>query len=77
MGGTDNLKAARSYYAAAIEFSGGDNVRALWGVCMVRQWHLSMTGQSISWGPQAVFSPCPATPVLPPPACHVEMPSLN
>jgi len=38
MGGPDNLKAARSYYAAAIEYSGGDNVRALWGVCMVSLW---------------------------------------
>ncbi|CAM6036942.1 unnamed protein product [Sphagnum compactum] len=34
MGGLDNLRAARKYYAAAIEMSGGQNMRALFGICM-------------------------------------------
>jgi hypothetical protein len=36
MGGLDNLRAARKYYAAAIEMSGGQNMRALFGICMVK-----------------------------------------
>lgn len=32
IGGLENLRTAKSYYATAIEFSGGKNIRALYGV---------------------------------------------
>lgn len=35
MGGIDNLRTARKYYASTIELSGGKNMRALYGVCLV------------------------------------------
>eukprot|EP00475_Leptophrys_vorax_P023981 TRINITY_DN3300_c0_g1_i4.p1 TRINITY_DN3300_c0_g1~~TRINITY_DN3300_c0_g1_i4.p1 ORF type:complete len:315 (+),score=21.88 TRINITY_DN3300_c0_g1_i4:323-1267(+) len=34
MGSPDNLRSALSHFAAAIEYSGGANVRALYGTCM-------------------------------------------
>lgn len=34
MGGLENLKIARKYFASAVEYSGGKNIRALFGVCM-------------------------------------------
>ncbi|EPS72343.1 hypothetical protein M569_02413, partial [Genlisea aurea] len=34
IGGLENLHSAKKYYAAAIELTGGKNVRALFGVCM-------------------------------------------
>lgn len=34
MGGIDNLRTARKYYASTIELSGGKNMRALYGVCL-------------------------------------------
>ena len=33
MGGPANYRAARSYYAAAVDLSQGENVRALYGLC--------------------------------------------
>lgn len=35
IGGIDNYRMARKYYSAAIELSGGQNLRALYGVCLV------------------------------------------
>jgi hypothetical protein len=35
LGGIDNLRTARKYYSAAIELSAGQNMRALYGVCLV------------------------------------------
>lgn len=46
LGGMENLKAARSYYAAAIEYSAGENVRALWGVCLVDAALKQLSGKS-------------------------------
>ncbi|EFJ32913.1 hypothetical protein SELMODRAFT_167610 [Selaginella moellendorffii] len=34
IGGLENLKTAKKYYASAIELSGGKNMRALYGVCL-------------------------------------------
>lgn len=34
LGGIDNLRTARKYYSAAIELSAGQNMRALYGVCL-------------------------------------------
>ncbi|XP_010941160.1 uncharacterized protein [Elaeis guineensis] len=34
MGGLENLQAAKKYYAATINLTGGKNVRALYGVCL-------------------------------------------
>lgn len=34
IGGIENLRLARGYYSAAIEFSDGENLRALYGVCL-------------------------------------------
>eukprot|EP00252_Welwitschia_mirabilis_P023942 TRINITY_DN6910_c0_g1_i2.p1 TRINITY_DN6910_c0_g1~~TRINITY_DN6910_c0_g1_i2.p1 ORF type:complete len:304 (-),score=68.09 TRINITY_DN6910_c0_g1_i2:341-1252(-) len=34
MGGLENFKLAKKYYAAALDFSGGANIRALYGVCL-------------------------------------------
>jgi len=34
MGGIDNFRTARKYYSAAIELSGGQNIRALYGLCL-------------------------------------------
>ncbi|GLJ34783.1 hypothetical protein SUGI_0700050 [Cryptomeria japonica] len=34
LGGLENLKLAKKYYAAAIDFTGGRNTRALYGVCL-------------------------------------------
>lgn len=34
IGGADNLRSALSHFAAAIEYSGGANTRALYGTCM-------------------------------------------
>jgi hypothetical protein len=34
LGGNNNLRIARSYYAKAVELSGGTSTRALWGVML-------------------------------------------
>eukprot|EP00271_Cylindrocystis_brebissonii_P006914 TRINITY_DN19848_c1_g1_i1.p1 TRINITY_DN19848_c1_g1~~TRINITY_DN19848_c1_g1_i1.p1 ORF type:complete len:316 (+),score=68.68 TRINITY_DN19848_c1_g1_i1:570-1517(+) len=34
MGGAENIKLARQYYAAAVQYSGGHNLRALYGLCL-------------------------------------------
>lgn len=34
LGGLENLKIAKKYYASAIKLSGGKNLRALYGVCL-------------------------------------------
>ncbi|XP_078177801.1 uncharacterized protein LOC144572211 [Carex rostrata] len=34
MGGLENFQTAKKYYAAAIQLTGGKNIRALYGVCM-------------------------------------------
>ncbi|KZV54414.1 ER membrane protein complex subunit 2-like [Dorcoceras hygrometricum] len=34
IGGLENLQAAKKYYAAAIDLTGGKNVRALFGMCL-------------------------------------------
>lgn len=33
MGKPDHVRAARTYYSAALQLSEGQNLRALWGVC--------------------------------------------
>lgn len=45
IGGIDNLRIARKYYSAAIELSGGQNLRALYGVCLVQtSFHILLNG---------------------------------
>lgn len=34
IGGLENLRTAKSFYASAIEFSAGKNMRALYGICL-------------------------------------------
>lgn len=34
MGGIENIQTAKKYYAAAIQLTGGKNIRALYGVCL-------------------------------------------
>ncbi|KAL0286517.1 UNVERIFIED_CONTAM: ER membrane protein complex subunit [Sesamum angustifolium] len=34
LGGLENLHAAKKYYAAAIDLTGGKNIRALFGICL-------------------------------------------
>ncbi|GFP83336.1 hypothetical protein PHJA_000477000 [Phtheirospermum japonicum] len=34
LGGLENLYAAKKYYAATIDLTGGKNVRALFGICL-------------------------------------------
>eukprot|EP00850_Spirogloea_muscicola_P014871 SM000110S18878 [mRNA] locus=s110:66151:71043:+ [translate_table: standard] len=34
IGGPDNVRSARKYFAAAAEYSGGKNIRALYGICL-------------------------------------------
>lgn len=36
MGGLENFQTAKKYYAAAIQLTGGKNIRALYGVCLVQ-----------------------------------------
>lgn len=41
MGGLENLIAARKYYAATIDLTGGKSTRALLGICLVRPLYFS------------------------------------
>ena len=37
IGGVENLKIAKKYYASAIKLSAGKNLRALYGLCLVKK----------------------------------------
>jgi hypothetical protein len=41
MGGADNLELAKKYYSYALELSQDNNVRALYGLLLVRERHVS------------------------------------
>lgn len=52
IGGLENYRAARKYYSAAVDLSGGKNIRALYGVVLVRFPTSPLPAVLCNWGCQ-------------------------
>lgn len=48
LGGPENLQTAKKYYAFTINLTGGKNTRALFGICLVSLFSLSLSRYNIS-----------------------------
>lgn len=56
LGGTENVLAARKYFAAAVELSGGHSVRALYGLCACAQALAGAKGHKLSLGEAKLYA---------------------